>query len=134
MSDEPEGFEPRIRSKYNYYYRILVAWAFSYAVPFSYVHKHRSGLLDQSRQIKMHHFKEVAIRIPIGMCIGFSVSLFLFGSLKHDAPISKGLIIKGNTETKDDKSIDESNTSLDYSSDLVRNSRTRQWLPGKIRD
>ena len=106
----------------------------TFAAPFSYIHKHRKGLIDSSRQHMLHHFKEVFVRFPIGYGLGFAATLFLFGNVSKDAPISQGLIIGGNTEVKEDKSIDESNTSLDYSADLLKNSRTRRYIPGKIRD
>ena len=44
-----------------------------------YIHKHRQYLADASRLNKIHHLKEVAIRVGLGYAIGAAACFFLFG-------------------------------------------------------
>ena len=66
------GPEPKIKSKYNYYYRHILHFSLICLLPMRYIHKHRSGLLDKllKKQQMKHHLLEITARLLIGHCLG----------------------------------------------------------------
>ncbi len=54
------------------------------ALPVRYLVKHRAGLLDASTMVKIHHGKEVFVRLALGYCFGAICSQMLFGSRRND--------------------------------------------------
>ena len=72
-------FTPKINSKYNRAYRYGLSAFLVVGVPMKYVNTHRRGLLDASRVMKVHHAKEVVIRLALGFVLAKASCFYLFG-------------------------------------------------------
>ena len=91
----------------------MVQWSFVMLMPMIYIHKHRRGLLDVSRIHKMHHAKEIVVRLVLGAAFGWIGSQYLFGPASQD-------FLTGPAPNKlESRVIDESDTTLEYSSALL---------------
>ena len=131
-------FTPKINSKYNRAYRYGLTASLVIGLPLKYINAHRRGLPDASRVMKVHHGKEVLMRLVIGFVLSQASCFYLFGPKSSDRPMYLWATLMGQTPTIDPKSaeanepIDES--SLKYSTSLKASSNAKKYVPGRIRD
>ena len=76
----------------------------------------------------MHHAKELVVRLFVGAAAGWVGSQYLFGPSSYD-------FTSGPAPNKLDSGvIDESDTTLEYSSALLHQSSAKKYIPGRIRE